>query len=187
MGDSEQRKPWPGAQSHRMMVPTTEETGMSAPSEMWHSLWQCVSALWTLGVCQRGHISLQRFLKTPSRAIDKPSKKVKLIQLLWFISVRMPRGMVAGSVFWGIYCLLSHSRSEESDSVKKSQSGFCFSKKKHAGKWTPNCNSMNSSLKWLSQTVSWFFFFLLAFPGCELDPLGSCKNSLRSQKYHSVV
>ena len=105
MGDSEQRKPWPGAQSHRMMVPTTEETGMSAPSEMWHSLWQCVSALWTLGVCQRGHISLQRFLKTPSRAIDKPSKKVKLIQLLWFIKHHFWS--------WKGFDLLSHKTSPE--------------------------------------------------------------------------
>lgn len=105
-----------------------------------------------------------------------------VIQLLWFISVRMPRGMVAGSVFWGIYCLLSHSRSEESDSVKKSQSGFCFSKKKHAGKWTPNCNSMNSSLKWLSQTVSCFFFFFISFSWMWIRSFGKLQKFLKVTK-----
>lgn len=40
-----QSKPGPGAQSHRMTVPTIEKAGKSAPSEMWHSLWQCASAL----------------------------------------------------------------------------------------------------------------------------------------------
>ena len=43
--DSEQSKPWRGAQSHRITVPTVEESGKLAPSETWHSLWQWVSAL----------------------------------------------------------------------------------------------------------------------------------------------
>lgn len=95
--------------------------------------------------------------------------------------------MGAGSVFRGPYCLLSHPRSKETDpSVKVPVWLLLFWK--HAGKGTPYCNSMNSSLKQLSQQiVSCFFSFLLASPGYELDPLGTCKNFVRSQKYHSVV
>lgn len=43
--DSEQSTPWRGAQSHRITVPTIEESGRSAPSETWHSLWQWILVL----------------------------------------------------------------------------------------------------------------------------------------------